>query len=339
MTNVPKVSAVIPLYNKGPYIARALNSVLAQTFRDFEVIVVDDGSTDNGAEVVRSFIDPRIRLIQQENRGVSVARNRGIEAARADLVAFLDSDDEWLPKYIETIMKMRESFPNAGAYATAIILVKKGVVKRPRYRSLPASDWEGVISDYFRSQILGDSIICSSSVTIPSKVLREMKGFVNAKWGEDLDLWARIALKYPIAFNTSNCALIHTTNDTIDTILSRVSITKEHPFIKSVDIYFKYNNIPKNEYLLLYIDKILVNSAILNVIIGHCNDSKEIIGKSKSKWFFITRLCICIWYIIYGSTHNKNDKIQYYHLLARLSSIQAIELRLISIIMDHKRFR
>ena len=78
MSGVPAVSVVIPLYNKGPYIARALNSVLAQTFQDFEVIVVDDGSTDDGAEIVRGFKDLQIRLIQQKNQGVSAARNRGI---------------------------------------------------------------------------------------------------------------------------------------------------------------------------------------------------------------------------------------------------------------------
>ncbi len=107
----PEVSVVIPLYNKGLYIARALNSVLAQTFQDFEVILVDDGSTDDGAEVIGGVDDPRIQLIQQENLGVSAARNRGIEAARAELVAFLDADDEWLPCFLSKIIDLSDKYP------------------------------------------------------------------------------------------------------------------------------------------------------------------------------------------------------------------------------------
>jgi len=125
MSDVPAVSVVIPLYNKGPHIARALNSVLAQTFQDFEVIVVDDGSTDDGAEVVRGVDDPRIRLIQQENRGVSAARNRGIEAARAELIAFLDADDEWLAEHLETIIRLRRNALEVGIYATSTLSLFK----------------------------------------------------------------------------------------------------------------------------------------------------------------------------------------------------------------------
>ncbi|MGI6022871.1 MAG: glycosyltransferase family 2 protein, partial [Methanoculleus sp.] len=94
---MPEVSVVIPLYNKAPYIARALASVITQTCQGFEVIVIDDGSTDGGAEIVRRLDDTRIRVIRQENRGVSAARNRGIESARTDFIAFLDADDEWMP--------------------------------------------------------------------------------------------------------------------------------------------------------------------------------------------------------------------------------------------------
>ncbi len=94
---MPLISVVIPLYNKEPYIKRAIDSILAQKIQDYEIIVIDDGSTDKSAEVVKSFPDPRIRLIQQENAGVSAARNRGIEEAKAELIAFLDADDEWTP--------------------------------------------------------------------------------------------------------------------------------------------------------------------------------------------------------------------------------------------------
>lgn len=103
-----KISVVIPLFNKGPYIARTLDSVLKQTFQDFKVIVVDDGSTDDGAEIVRGFDDPRIQLIQQPNQGESVARNRGVDESLSDFVAFLDADDEWMPKHLETILKLIE---------------------------------------------------------------------------------------------------------------------------------------------------------------------------------------------------------------------------------------
>ena len=96
----PAVSVVIPLYNKDKYIARALDSVFGQTCQDFEVIVVDDGSTDNGAEIVRSYKDRRLRFIRQANAGPGAARNHGIQESRAPLLAFLDADDEWLPEFL-----------------------------------------------------------------------------------------------------------------------------------------------------------------------------------------------------------------------------------------------
>lgn len=268
---MPVVSVVIPLYNKSPYIARALNSVLAQTFQDFEVIVINDGSTDGGAAVVKEFDDPRIRLIQQENRGVSAARNRGIEAARAELVAFLDADDEWLQQFLETIIKLRGRFPNAGAYATAIVISDKNTKKYIRYRSVPSSSWEGLIADYFGSSVVGDLILSSSSVAIPKNILYEMNGFaIDARWGEDLDLWGRIALRYPIGFSMSYCSIIYLTNKGIDQIYDRVTITEENPFLRSASIAIEENQsiFADRCYLMIYLDMIAVESALFNAIIG-----------------------------------------------------------------------
>jgi glycosyltransferase involved in cell wall biosynthesis len=110
-------SVVVPLYNKGQTIVETLNSVLAQDFPDFEVIIVDDGSTDDGPDKIeRLFRDPRIRMIRQENAGEGAARNTGIDAARYDLVAPLDADDLWAPGYLTAVSKAVRAFPDAGMF-------------------------------------------------------------------------------------------------------------------------------------------------------------------------------------------------------------------------------
>lgn len=112
-------SVVIPLYNKGHTIVEAVQSVLRQDFEDFEVVIVDDGSTDDGPEQVRrSFGDQRIKLIRQEHRGVSAARNNGVLSARRDFIAFLDADDILLPSYLSIMRSAAEEFPDARLYCS-----------------------------------------------------------------------------------------------------------------------------------------------------------------------------------------------------------------------------
>src|SRR5216684_3247446 len=108
---IPQFSIVIPLYNKHSYIRRAVNSVLAQSFRDFELIVVDDGSSESSHEMLADITDPRMRLIRQDNAGGGAARNRGIEEARAHWIAFLDADDMWLPGHIDELAALIRSHP------------------------------------------------------------------------------------------------------------------------------------------------------------------------------------------------------------------------------------
>jgi len=134
-------SVVIPLYNKSHVILRTLASVVTQTFTDFEVIIVNDGSTDNSLELIRPFTsDPRIRIIEQENQGVSAARNKGVSLARFDYIAFLDADDEWLPGYLQKMQEAISLFPDAGMYGCPswhrnILNGESGDASLDRYRN------------------------------------------------------------------------------------------------------------------------------------------------------------------------------------------------------------
>ena len=114
-------SIVIPLYNKEKYIARAIKSVLAQTYQEFEIIVINDGCTDNSANEVAMFDDDRIKIINQVNAGVSAARNRGILEAKQSFIAFLDADDEWYPDYLESIANLQGAYPECQVFATSYI--------------------------------------------------------------------------------------------------------------------------------------------------------------------------------------------------------------------------
>jgi len=209
ITEACLICVVIPLYNKVRHVKRALDSVLAQTYKDFEVVVVNDGSTDGSADVVRRYTDPRIRLVHQDNAGISAARNRGIDEARADLVAFLDADDEWLPRHLETIWRLRTNFPECGAYATAFRIVTPRGEKIPPFVGVPASPYEGVIPNYFRT-VHGDHAVWTSAVAVPREIFNKCGLFpVGEQRREDLDMWCRIALKYPIAFSTCAGAVYH----------------------------------------------------------------------------------------------------------------------------------
>lgn len=114
------ISVIIPLYNKAHTIVNTLNTVLNQTYQDFEVVIVNDGSTDNGVEVIKqNFNDSRIRIINQKNAGVSAARNRGVEEAKENWIAFLDGDDEWHPEYLSTMYELIMKNPHAGLFLCA----------------------------------------------------------------------------------------------------------------------------------------------------------------------------------------------------------------------------
>lgn len=186
-------SVVIPLYNKETCIKKTIQSVLDQICQDFEIVVVNDGSTDNSAQVVEAIDDTRIRLIDQQSTGVSAARNRGIQEASYDWVAFLDGDDLWEKKHLQEISSMMKKFPNEKLFATSFEYSDK----RPKFRKL-RSEPVFRIENYFREAIK-ESLMWTSIVVVHKSCIDRVGGF-NEKLnrGEDLDLWARLARDFLI---------------------------------------------------------------------------------------------------------------------------------------------
>lgn len=197
------ISVVIPLYNAGGTVERTLRSVLAQTFTDFEIVVVDDGSTDDGAAKVLSMEIPNLQLIRQENAGVSAARNRGIAEARGEFVALLDSDDEWHPEYLQTQFEMTRKYPECDVFATNYEFrdvhckTSSTIIRGVKFEAN-----EGIMDNYFEVASQSHPPMWTSAVMVSKQAYIAVGGFpVGIKSGEDLLTWARLALRYRIAYS------------------------------------------------------------------------------------------------------------------------------------------
>lgn len=198
----PVFSVVMPLYNKARYVSHAIDSVLAQTGHEFEVVVIDDGSTDGGAEVVRTRNDPRVQLLQQPNSGVSAARNAGIRAARGKYIAFLDADDYYLPGFFDAIGDLIHRFPEAGTFATNFRRVwENGQVEANGGQDFNSSGPIGLVGDFYRYWADGPMFF-TSCVVVRRGIFFEHDIFfpVGERLGEDQDVWFRLAEQYPVAY-------------------------------------------------------------------------------------------------------------------------------------------
>lgn len=196
-----KFSVVIPLFNKATYICCTVQSVLGQSLTDFEVLVVDDGSSDGGAELVKAMADPRIRVVHQKNAGVSAARNRGISMARGDWVAFLDADDWHHPHQLACLLETSKAFPQADAVATDYVMIAdSGNVWPPRWQDVNMTPDVELITDLPRRWMTGPSL-SSSSVAVRKRRLQQMQPCFppGESEAEDLDFWFRLAEQTPIA--------------------------------------------------------------------------------------------------------------------------------------------
>jgi cellulose synthase/poly-beta-1,6-N-acetylglucosamine synthase-like glycosyltransferase len=197
-----KISVVIPLYNKAEFVSAALDSIFIQTYPVHEIIIVDDGSTDDSLSVVKAISHPSIRLIQQKNVGVSVARNVGMQVATGDFIAFLDADDRYLADFFSSIIRLSHDFPKAELLSTAYRRFSDlaGVIS-----ATSASEYKGArgyILDFY-SEWCRTSFFSTISVVIRSSALRQsgIRFPIGERLSEDQDVWFQFAERYPMAFD------------------------------------------------------------------------------------------------------------------------------------------
>jgi glycosyltransferase involved in cell wall biosynthesis len=293
----PSVSVLVPVFNKAPYLRRSIDSVLGQTFDDFEVVLVDDGSTDGSADVIRSYADQRIRLVQQANAGAGAARNRALSEARAPLVALLDADDLWEPGFLATMKALAAEHPQAGLLCAPYGFVEPGGARvLPRLVGVPA---RGILSSYFRSVALGDQVATATSVCAPRAVFDELGGFPSEPLGEDQDMWARIAVHHPVAA-VSGPPLAWYVREAQGRAMHRRPPDQELPYSVRLQQLLDAGRIaePMRSDVKLYIEAGLLTLVSLNVRGGHLDVARKLLSDRRLERFPLRRL---LWRVMCSS--------------------------------------
>lgn len=253
-----KFSIIIPLYNKAPYIRKALETVCAQTYRDYEIIVVNDGSTDDSVVVAESYLQHAegicYTIISQDNAGVAAARNRGVKHASGQYMAFLDADDWWEPDYLARMAELIADYPQAGLYACNYVYYKPG-------KTHVALKCQTGYINYAKAYYEGSAMpIWTGATIMPKTVLEEMGGFpLGIKLGEDFLLWVKTALHYKVAF--LNEPLAYYNNDVPANMRATRNLHEpEHHMLFRLDLSFGDEKLSEDWLRLL--DKLRVNGLL-----------------------------------------------------------------------------
>lgn len=192
-------SIIIPLYNKETFIESTLKSVLNQTFIDFEIIIVNDGSTDKSEEKIKQFNDSRIRYFIKENEGVSTARNFAIDKSETQYITFLDADDYWYPNFLQEMFENINRYAEQKVFSAAIEIETTRKTIPAHYSITRTNDFE--IVNFFKAS-LKQPVIWTSCAVFHKSVFEKIGNFdVAIKSGQDMDLWIRIGLVNPILFS------------------------------------------------------------------------------------------------------------------------------------------
>ena len=303
-------SVIIPLYNKAAYIERAIQSVLSQTFQEFELIVVDDGSTDDSSaqlsvisqqlSVAAPEIYKKVRVIQQQNQGVSTARNNGVKLAKYDYIAFLDADDSWEPTYMEEMNGLIAAYPNAGIYGSSYFIVKNG-----KKRIAPI----GVEKDSDRGLInycqVYSKTLCMplwTGATIIRKSIFDLENGFNPrlKLGEDFDLWIRVAIKHPVAFLNKPLANYQQDVDLANRAIGeKLYKPQEHmlftdygELINNPDFVYLYERLALYGLLPYYLKG--KNKKEVEVILAQIHWEKHEL-KYRLKYIFLPKMFVLLW--------------------------------------------
>ncbi|GGA98963.1 glycosyltransferase family 2 protein [Agarivorans gilvus] len=264
------ISVVIPLYNKSNYISRAINSVLNQTMAVHEIIVIDDGSTDNSAEIVSASF-PMVKLISQSNSGVSAARNTGILHSKGEYIAFLDADDYWTEHFINNINFLIKRYPNAQAFCTNYAFKEKECIYPAKLKC--SNEITSILDDYFDLCCNADLPITASSVCINKSLLEEeIGGFPQGvAMGEDQIVWAELACRTKIAFHSH--ISVYYDRDVQDSACKTNHIYSPAPQVYVYKKLLAENKVPRE----------LVNSLIhlIHLTVLSCVKNNLLVGNRK----------------------------------------------------------
>ncbi|GAA4885963.1 glycosyltransferase family 2 protein [Flaviramulus aquimarinus] len=265
---MPFFSVVIPLYNKEKYIENTLKSVFNQTFRNFEIVVIDDGSTDKSLEIAKQNLKAfeNYKIIIQKNKGLSATRNIGVSNAKGDVIAFLDADDFWHTDFLKRIYNLYLEFPEASLFGTSYFLKYSDKVVLEITKNIDAklNNKSLLITDFFESNLY-HPIACQSSIAIKKLVFEDIIFDESINYSEDIDFYIKSNLNYKFAyFNSPLVTILLNIPDQI----TRSGIKGKT--IPDLNKYEKYciNNVSLKKYLDFYRYTFLIQYKL-------CNDSKN----------------------------------------------------------------
>lgn len=266
---MPQFSIIIPLYNKQNFIENTIKSVLSQSFNDYEVLIINDGSTDKSEEKVLKFKDTRIKYFYKENGGVSATRNFGIEKARSNYITFIDADDIWYKDFLKTIHYFIKQFPEQLVFSTSNEIETGKSSFIPTYSINKTSNFE--IVDFFKAS-QKDCILWTSSVAIHKTVFDKVGVFdTKISKGEDTEMWIRVGLNYPILF-IWKVLVIH--------VYDSNSVSRNSNYYFDDYTFNKYFELEKtNLDLKKFLDLNRFTAAIKSKIIGDIDNFNKLVSE------------------------------------------------------------
>ncbi len=293
----PFFSVVIPLYNKRPHISRSVYSVLGQEFKNFELIVVDDGSTDGSVDELLNINDNRLEIISKENGGVSSARNRGIEESIGEYIAFLDADDEWSERHLANMYDLINKFPTVGMYSSAYINL---VNNKKSYVIVNNKNIMYIMKNYFEHTPNN-----SSTTIVKREIMKSIKFKEDMYFFEDHFIWYLVALKYDFAYCSEPSVIIH--KDTVNrTDKKPLKLYEQFLLLhKHIDDFLNTNKVTLNQKKIHSLNKLInyKSMTIARVLIQNrfFLEAKEIVCTTRNNYknCLIYGYCSFIYFLLF----------------------------------------
>ncbi|MDW5288838.1 glycosyltransferase family A protein [Formosa sp. PL04] len=255
-----KISVIISVYNKEAHIENTLQSVFNQSYKNFEIIAINDGSTDKSLDILHQIKDTRLRVFSQQNLGASAARNRGIKEASTQYIALLDGDDIWLPNYLKDMVTLIKNHPQEHVFACAIANTYNNRIIPVTY-NFKDNDLIKV-RDYFKNSTHSYTLLTSSSIIFKKDIIDTTGWYdTSIKSGQDTDMWIRIGMHYNVVF--LNSVLVH-----YKYINDSLSNTSFNPNTKPKYDKYKIEE-SKNSDLKAFVDRNRYSLAILSRLNGN----------------------------------------------------------------------